>query len=135
MRSSSLSTSGARWTEWQLGRSGRPSRRRLETEHRCPAKSQHRSISVAVNRKRRAKQLTVKRHADGRIGKGRVKVAAGTYVRDAESVTIARSGAHNLKVVGSNPTPATSQYQRKVNDLARFTAGFFFARHAANPCG
>ena len=51
------------------------------------------------------------------------------------AIDAAAHQSHNLKVVGSNPTPATSQYQRKINDLARLTAGLFFACHAINPYG
>ena len=37
------------------------------------------------------------------------------------SVSVSFSQAHNLKVVGSNPTPATN----KINDLAVLRGGFF----------
>ncbi len=40
--------------------------------------------------------------------------------------------AHNLKVVGSNPTPATNTILRKINILARLPAGFSFARRVTN---
>ena len=43
--------------------------------------------------------------------------------------------AHNLKVAGSNPAPATITSARKINDLARLTAGLFYACHAINPYG
>ena len=37
------------------------------------------------------------------------------------SVSVSFSQAHNLKVVGSNPTPAT----KEINDLAVLRGGFF----------
>ena len=35
---------------------------------------------------------------------------------------------HNLKVVGSNPTPATNAKPRKIKALARRKAGFCYVR-------
>ncbi len=41
---------------------------------------------------------------------------------------------HNLKVVGSNPTPATTLLPCKNNNIARLAAGYLFAKHVTNRC-
>ncbi len=49
------------------------------------------------------------------------------------AIDAAAHQAHNLKVGGSNPPPATSFIPRKIKHLARLPAGFSFARYVANP--